>query len=208
LVEDKLEKHHIVPNYRCVELVEEGILVGSYKIRGVEFYFKENMVQVTKEDHAYIHWGYFNDNLEALFKHVKPQQWIIDLIPRKDKRDLAATKITANGVIEDIDMSGENNPFWGKKHTEETKQKMSKALKGKKRRKTSEETKQKMSEALKGKKHTVETKQKISETLKGQIPWNKGKKHTVETKQKISETLKGQGKKKTQTSNSLENFFG
>ena len=146
LVEDKLEKHHIVPRYRCVELVEEGILVGSYKIQGVEFYFEENMVQVTKEDHAYIHWGYFNDNLEALFKYVKPQQWIIDLIPRRDNRDLGATKITANGLIEDIDMSGENHPRWGTKHSEESKKKIGDASRGK--------TKKKRSESRKGKKYS------------------------------------------------------
>lgn len=48
------------------------------------------------------------------------------------------------------DVSGSNNPLYGKKHTEESKQKMSKAQKGKlKGHKASLETKQKMSIARK-----------------------------------------------------------
>lgn len=74
--------------------------------------------------------------------------------------------------------------------TEETKQKMSAAKKGKRH---SEETKRKISEAIKGEKnpmygkhcsgekhpmygkhHSDETIQKMSASLKGRIPWNKG----------------------------------
>jgi len=188
LVEDKLEKHHIVPRYRCVELVEEGILVGSYKIQGVEFYFEENMVQVTKEDHAYIHWGYFNDNLEALFKYVKPQQWIIDLIPRRDNRDLGATKITANGLIEDIDMSGENHPRWGTKHSEESKKKISNAMKGTNH---SEESKKKMRK----RRHSEETKKKMSESWKARENHPRlGTNHSEESKKKISDSMKSKSK--------------
>lgn len=62
--------------------------------------------------------------------------------------------------------SGEDNPFYGigfwngKKHSEETKRKISKALEGK-------------SNPFYGRKHTIETKMKISKKLKGNIPWNK-----------------------------------
>ena len=48
-------KHHIVPTYKCIELG----LTTSYKIGGKEFYFKENMVEVPREHHALIHWGYW-----------------------------------------------------------------------------------------------------------------------------------------------------
>ena len=44
-------KHHIVPVYKCKELG----LTTSYKIGRNEFYFKENMVEVSRLDHAYIH---------------------------------------------------------------------------------------------------------------------------------------------------------
>lgn len=53
------------------------------------------------------------------------------------------------------DMSGENHPMYGKKHTEEARQKMSEALKGRvspmKGKKLSEEHKKKISESRKGK---------------------------------------------------------
>lgn len=71
-------------------------------------------------------------------------------------------------------MQKENHPLWGKKHTDEAKQKISKARSGSK---ASDKTKHKMSEMRKGKKPDGLTM--------------KGKKHTDETKQKISESSKG-----------------
>ena len=56
----------------------------------------------------------------------------------------------------------------------------------------SEETKRKISEALKGKHRSEETKRKCSEANKGQAPWSKGKHLSEETKRKISESRRGQ----------------
>ena len=77
-------------------------------------------------------------------------------------------------------------PWLGKRHTEESKQKQSEARKkqGNFRDgfKHSDETKRKISEGMKGntnllgKKLSEETKRKMSISSKGQIPWNKGKK--------------------------------
>jgi len=81
------------------------------------------------------------------------------------------------------------------KMSEETKQKMSEAKKGKQK---TEETKQKMSEAMKGNKHGVGNKGKertddqkkiISMNKKGHT-YNLGRKHSEETKKKISDKLK------------------
>jgi len=82
----------------------------------------------------------------------------------------------------------------GRKHSEETKQKQSKALKGKTRRPMSEESKKKLSESLKGKNEgkvrTEEQKlaQSIRQTGRARKP------HTDETKQKLRE--RNLGKKK------------
>ena len=76
----------------------------------------------------------------------------------------------------------------GKKLSEEHKIKISKGKKGKHR---SEETKQKISKGKKGKKLSEETKQKMSETHKGKTTWMKGKHHSEETKQKIGEAHRG-----------------
>ena len=86
----------------------------------------------------------------------------------------------------------EHNPMYGKKHSDESKKKMSEAKKGKK---LSEETRNKMSEAHKGKHagennsmygkhHTEESKKKMSEA-------KKGKHHSEETKKRLSEAKKG-----------------
>ena len=80
-----------------------------------------------------------------------------------------------------INFSGENNPMYGKKHSEETKKKMSETHKGKK---LSEETKERISESHKGKKHTEESKKRMGEAKKG---------HNVskDTRERISEAQKG-----------------
>lgn len=62
-----------------------------------------------------------------------------------------------------------NNP----KLTQETKLKISKANKGRKRPQFSKEWCRKLSEGHKGKKHSIETRQKISQTHKNRIYGNK-----------------------------------
>lgn len=97
--------------------------------------------------------------------------------------------------------SGKNNPMYGKpspfkdrKHTPESKAKLSESAK--KRPPISEETRKKLSKASKGKTLSdyqrqriresnstrivsEETKRKISEATKGRIPWNKGLKNNT-----------------------------
>ena len=84
----------------------------------------------------------------------------------------------------------------GKKHSEETKKKISKSKIGKPSWKKgipcSEETKKKISEANKGFKRSELTKRKISESNKGKHYYWKGKKFSKEHKEKISESLKGE----------------
>jgi group I intron endonuclease len=81
----------------------------------------------------------------------------------------------------------------GLKLSEETKNKMSEASKGKPK---SEEHKKKISNLHKGKKHSEETKLKMSDI-------RKGKKHSEETKLKMSDTRKGK-----KLSKSREVFLG
>jgi hypothetical protein len=79
--------------------------------------------------------------------------------------------------------------------SEETKQKISKANKGKQR---TFETKQKLSKINKSKKHSDETKRKISLKSKGKNNSMYGKKHTEESIKKRSRSMKG--KKHTEES--------
>lgn len=94
-------------------------------------------------------------------------------------------------------MSGKNNPMYGKcgkdspwyggKHSIESKKRISEASKG---RRFSKESKQKMSEAHKGRKFSKETKRKMSEAHRGKNNFMYGKTHSDETKRKISESKK------------------
>jgi group I intron endonuclease len=88
---------------------------------------------------------------------------------------------------------GGNGPMKNRKHTNETKIKLSLLWKGKKR---TQENKEKLSKAKTGINHTEETKEKISKAAKGRIPHNKGMKTSEETKEK--QRLAKSGKKLTQ----------
>lgn len=84
----------------------------------------------------------------------------------------------------------------GKHQSEEAKEKISKALKGRilpKGKKMSEETKKKMSDMRKGimPKNINLLIQKAIKFKKGDIPWIKGKHHTTETNEKNSLAHKG-----------------
>lgn len=86
----------------------------------------------------------------------------------------------------------EKNPFWNKKHTEESKRKISESSKKWWSNLSDDELleyKSKMSEALKGRVFSNETLKKLSETNKGKnnpmygkTPWNKGKIFEPQTK--------------------------
>ncbi len=77
---------------------------------------------------------------------------------------------------------GENNPFYGKYHSDETKRKLSEIAKMRIGEKNS----------FYGKHHTEKTKEKISLKNKGKIGYNLGKKFSEEHKKNLSDSHKGQ----------------
>lgn len=77
-------------------------------------------------------------------------------------------------------MKGENNPMYGKHHSERTKKKLSEAAKGR-------------PGSNKGKKFSEEHKKKIGDSKKGNN-YFLGKHHSVESKKKMSDATKVQMK--------------
>ena len=167
--------------YIGVHHINESNYLGSGNLikKAINKYGKENFIRETLKE--------FNNHIDA-YNYEKS---IVDL------------KIVNNFNCYNIMEGGRNPPtIYGKKHTDESKKKMSKAQKGKKH---TEETKKKISDnhakAWLGRKHTKETKKKISEgnknkkisdeTKKRISKAQKGKKHTEETKKKMSKSRKG-----------------
>lgn len=83
----------------------------------------------------------------------------------------------------------------GKSQSEETKQKISDSLKGRKKPPRSKSYSEKMSKIHKGKIISEEHKKRISEANKGKAAWNKGIPCSEEKKQKLRENHRGGPKK-------------
>lgn len=111
-------------------------------------------------------------------------------------RNSIPTEETRRKISEKI--RGDKHPWYGRHHTDETKQKIRIINTG---RKATPEMIQKMSISQTGRTHSDETKQKMSESHKGKIftkehlkhmsESQKGKKHSEQSKQKMSEQRKG-----------------
>ena len=93
------------------------------------------------------------------------------------------------------DVSGENNPMFGKTHSEETKKKLSDKRGHNKRYDVTDKHREIFSKTHKGKIVSDETKKLISKSKKGKNTGENnpmfGKTHSEETKKKLSELNKG-----------------
>jgi len=132
----------------------------------------ENLIEVTVEQHAELHFA-------AYLKHGRWQDWYaaMGLAGIIGKEEIVKAQQVYGGTISTKNRrsyDGEGNPFYGRQHKEETKQKLREAA-----LKQHSETPHPWT----GRKHSEETKEKF----KKRIPWNKGKKMTDEHKKAISE---------------------
>ena len=140
-----------------------------------------------------------DDTKEFIEKHGKPDIMYVDKTfddPEK-ARDYEVKILQENDVVNDDRwlnkndrrappiLSGEKNGFYGKKHSKETRQKISKKMKGKL---VGEKN------PFYGKTHSPEVRQKISEANTGENNVMYGKELPLEHRQKISKALTGKPK--------------
>lgn len=128
---------------------------------------------------------------------IKHEEYMINVFGRKDLGTGILRNMTSGGdgisgyshtdktkrILSEKN-SGENNAWYGKNHTEETRKKMRESNKNKKRKPHSEETKRKMKESAK--KYWKDRGRDIS----GENNPFYGKSHTEETKKKISNNVR------------------
>lgn len=167
-LEGYYEKHHIVPKS----------LGGQNK--------KDNLVLLTYREHIIAHKlliRIYNRNQKMIYAYYsmirssKREKTFVDI--NVSSKELEAIRIQSVEYLREIN-TGEKNPMYGKKISEDHKKKISEANKYKR----SEETKQKMREAQLGKKANMESRVKMSNSHKGL------KIHTEERKKFLSERWK------------------
>ena len=101
-----------------------------------------------------------------------------------------------------LSLQGENNPMFGRTHSEEAKERMVKSQKGYwgsiqgiERKKEMSNERSGKNNSFYGREHTQESIQKMSNSHMGNIPWNKNKNgysiHSEQQREQISKRMKG-----------------
>ena len=168
--------------YRITNKVNGKTYIGQHKYKKLDDSYMGSGVHLRRAQKKY---GFENFKKDILVFNISKKEHA-DLL---EKTFIAAErkKVGVDNCynIADGGKGGDGSKGKHWKLSEETKKKISEALKGKPK---SEEHKRKMSEINKGKHHSEESNRKRSETMKGK---NKGKVFTEEHKRKISEARKG-----------------
>ena len=143
----KGHKHHIIP--KCWFKMNNLPVDNS----------KDNLVLLSYEDHVKVH----KLAIYCAYSSIM-----------KTKFACAYHRLTQGEVVDNNLFKGENNPFFGKHHSDETRRKMREHhadISGSRN-------------PFYGKRHSEESIEKMSESHKGQVSWNKGKKLTEAQKSK------------------------
>lgn len=152
---------------------------------------KDNLISLSLADHFLVHYYYYK-----LAKKGYRQSMATAFTFMAKKSIKYMSPDTAEMIAKDYEeateeaKNDENNPFYGKHHSDETRRKLSESHKGQvpwnkgKHGIYSEDTRRKLSESNKGHHHSEDTRKKMSES-------RKGKTMSEETRRKMSESHKG-----------------
>ena len=175
--------------YRITNKVNGKTYIGQHKYNKLNDKYMGSGKRLWE---AYRKYGFENFEKQILVFNISKREYA-DLL----EKTFIASEREKVGIKNCYNISNGGNGGYTGLVSEETRQKLSKALKGKHRseetkRKISEskkgqpgtwkdkhlpeETRKKISEAQKGKKLSEEHRRKLSEAKKGKTPWNKGKK--------------------------------
>jgi hypothetical protein len=184
ITEDYTEKHHILPKS----------LGGSDSVT--------NLVYLTAREHFICHWLLTKIYSEGE-EHWKMINAFRMMRAENPKQKRYATKITARvyynlkeeySILQSERYKGTGNGFYGKKHSEEVKNRISEANKGDKNGSKRPETKKKITESKIGKKRDSfddTWRLNLSKAASGENNGMYGKTHSDETKQKQRERAIG-----------------
>lgn len=168
VLEGYFEKHHVVPKCLGGDDTEENLVLLTYREHVIAHML---LVRIYPN----------NDDL------IRAVSFMLEVDRFNENGELITIKLKNTRIAEKIKLEaaelnrGVNSPSYGRKLTEEHKQRISNANKGKLK---SPETRRKMSEAQKGKKHSEDTKKLLSEIHKGK------KVHSEERKLELSKRWK------------------
>jgi group I intron endonuclease len=159
-----LKNGKIYIGYHASENIENDSYLGSGKLlrKAIKKHGKENFIREILFE--------YNTSEEAFAKELEIVNE--EFVEREDTYNIWPGGVGGS-------LPGDKSPFFGKKHTDESKRKMSENnyMKGKHH---TEETKEKLSKAHSGKILSDETKEKLSKNS-----YMKGKHHNEETKEKL-----------------------
>jgi group I intron endonuclease len=208
--------------YKTINLLNGKIYLGKHQTDNLEDYYLGSGLLITEAIKKY---GKNNFKKEILFIFDNEKEM------NSKEKELITEEIVKDPNYYNIALGGEGGPlFKNKKHSEETKKKMSQSKKGKT---TPEETKKKLSAKLSGRTFSEETKKKMSESklkmteetkdkmkknalnrspelqrkmTEASTGWN----HSLETKKKLSQVASNRStetKKKMSEANTGKKFY-
>lgn len=153
--------------YRITNKINGKTYIGQHKYKDLNDKYIGSGKLIKRAQKKY---GMENFEKEILYSRIQYKETADDM------ERFAIAKERALGKAEyNLAAGGGGASEYHYRLSDETKQKMSEARKGKKPYRMTEETKRKMSESRRGKRRSEETKKKISEYRKGKPSPNKGR---------------------------------